>query len=107
MSTSAGLRSASRTARTSSSGPRHVAADHHRRDGFAMGQQHIAHRTDLLREHLGTLTVQPRKNRLTRNDTPHPRIVAHARSARKGLVKTDGGEPKPGRQPTGSAQPRP
>jgi hypothetical protein len=62
---------------------------------------------DLLREHLGTLTVQPRRKRLTRNDTPHPCIVAHARSARKGLVKTDGGEPKPGRQQAGSAQPKP
>ena len=38
---------------------------------------------DLLREHLGTLTVQPRGQRLTRYVTPHPCIVAHARPARK------------------------
>jgi hypothetical protein len=44
---------------------------------------------DLLREHLGTLTVQSRRKRLTRNVTPHPCIVAHARSARKDLAKTE------------------
>ena len=38
---------------------------------------------DLLREHFGTLAVQSRRKRLTRNVTPHPCIVAHARSARK------------------------
>ena len=38
---------------------------------------------DLLREHLRTLAVQPRRQRLTRNVTPHPCIVAHAWSARK------------------------
>jgi SAM-dependent methyltransferase len=46
---------------------------------------------DLLREHLGTLAVQSRGKRLTRNVTPHPCIVAHAWSARKGHAKTDGG----------------
>ncbi|WP_197501512.1 hypothetical protein [Mycobacterium sp. 852002-51057_SCH5723018] len=44
---------------------------------------------DLLREHIRTLAVQPRRKRFTRNVTPHPCIVAHARSARKGLAKTD------------------
>jgi hypothetical protein len=43
---------------------------------------------DLLREHLRTLAVQPRRQRLTRNVTPHPCIVAHAWSARKDLAKT-------------------
>jgi hypothetical protein len=46
---------------------------------------------DLLREHLGTLAVQSRRKRLTRNVTPHPCIVAYGRSARKGLTKTAGG----------------
>jgi hypothetical protein len=46
---------------------------------------------DLLREHLRTLAVQPRRKRLTRNVTPHHCIVAHGRSARKGLAKADGG----------------
>lgn len=38
---------------------------------------------DLLREHLWTLTVQPRGQRLPRYITPHPCIVAHARPERK------------------------
>jgi len=42
---------------------------------------------DLLREHLGTLAVQSRGKRLTRNLTPHPCIVAHAWSTRKGHVR--------------------
>jgi multimeric flavodoxin WrbA len=41
---------------------------------------------DLLGEHLGTFAVQSRRKRLTRNVTPHPCIVAHGRSARKGLA---------------------
>jgi hypothetical protein len=45
---------------------------------------------DLLREHLGTLTVQPRRQRLTRYVTPHACIVAHARPARKELGKLGG-----------------
>ena len=58
---------------------------------------------DLLREHLGTLAVQSRRQRLTRNVTPHPCIVAHGRSACKDLSKLteDGG------QETGPGPPRP
>ncbi len=38
---------------------------------------------DLLREHLGALTIQSSRQRFTRNVTPHPCIVAHGPSARK------------------------
>jgi hypothetical protein len=54
---------------------------------------------DLLREHLRTLAVQPRRKRLTRNVTPHPCIVAHAWSARKGVGKKTAGT-KPSGKPT-------
>jgi PPE family len=40
---------------------------------------------DLLRAHLRPLAVQSRRKRFTRNVTPHPCIVAHARSPRKGV----------------------
>jgi hypothetical protein len=40
-------------------------------------------------EHLGTLAVQSRRQRLTCNVTPHPCIVAHAHAARKDSPKTD------------------
>ena len=47
MSTSAGSRSASRTTLTSSRGPGHVAADHHRRAGVAVLEQQVPHGADL------------------------------------------------------------
>jgi hypothetical protein len=52
---------------------------------------------DLLRQHLGTLAVQSRRKRLTRNVTPHPCIVARARSARKDLVASQMAKTKSGR----------
>jgi hypothetical protein len=44
--------------------------------GFKMG-------IDLLREHLGALTVQSSRQRFTRDVTPHLCIVAYGWSARK------------------------
>ncbi|BBZ43854.1 hypothetical protein MPRM_11350 [Mycobacterium parmense] len=43
---------------------------------------------DLLREHLGALAVQSRRQRLTRNVTPHSCIVAHGRVPRKDPLGT-------------------
>ncbi|OBA74150.1 hypothetical protein A5641_28455 [Mycobacterium sp. 1554424.7] len=59
---------------------------------------------DLLRKHFWTFAVQPRRKRLTRNVTPHPCIVAHARSARKALGKQTPGT-KPFGKPTTGGKP--
>jgi hypothetical protein len=61
---------------------------------------------DPLCEHLRTLAVQSRRKRLTRNLTPHPCIVAHAWSARKGLGKEMAGTKPFGKQTTGRRQQR-
>jgi hypothetical protein len=44
---------------------------------------------DLLRKHLWTLAVKPRRQRFARNVTPHPCIVAHARPPRKELGRIE------------------
>ncbi|OBH92199.1 hypothetical protein A5678_09910 [Mycobacterium sp. E2733] len=54
---------------------------------------------DLLREHLGTFAVQSSRKRLTRRVTPHPCIVAHARSVRKEHRNQTAGT-KPSGKPT-------
>ncbi|MCV7092671.1 hypothetical protein [Mycobacterium interjectum] len=61
---------------------------------------------DLLREHLRTLAVQSRRKRLTRNVTPHPCIVAYARSPRKGVERRRTGTEWSGK-PTTEGKPPP
>jgi hypothetical protein len=58
-----------------------------------------------LREYLRALAVQPRRKRLTRNVTPHPCIVAHARAARKGVEKRGTGTKPSGKPTTEDKQP--